>query len=83
MTDVGRKESTNDMLPHRRSPRFAGRFRVQNLRFRFHQSPNLNTSMEFRSEDLVDRTPNRQSGSGSNPVLEVREPDRGQSRQHP
>ena len=80
MTDVGRKKSTNDMLPHQRSPRFTRRFRVQNLRFRFHQSLNLNTSMGFRSKDLMDQTPNCWSGSGSNPVLEVQEPDCGQSR---
>jgi len=35
--------------------------------------------MGFRSGDLLDQTPNRRLGSGSNPVLKVREPDRGQS----
>jgi hypothetical protein len=70
---------------HRRSPRrhavprFATRFKVRNLRFGFHQCPNPNISMGFRSGDLVDRTLNPRLGSGPNPVLEVREPDRSQS----
>jgi hypothetical protein len=59
--------------------RFATRSEVQNLQFRFPQSPNPNFSMGFRSEDLLNQTLNRRSGSGSNPVLTVREPDRGQS----
>jgi len=36
--------------------------------------------MGFRSDRLADRTLNLRSGPGLNPVLAVREPDRGQSR---
>jgi hypothetical protein len=70
---------------HRRSPRhhavprFGRRSEVQNLGFGFHWCPNLNISMGFRSGDLLDRTLNPRLGSGPNPVLEVREPDRSQS----
>lgn len=39
---------------HWRSLRFAIRFEVQNLRFRFHQSLNLNLPIGFRSKYLMD-----------------------------
>ena len=59
--------------------RFGRRFKVQNIRSGFNQSPNTNFSMRSRSGNLLDCTPNHRSGPGSNPVLEVQEPDRGQS----
>ena len=59
--------------------RFSRRFEVQNLRSGFSCSLNMNLSMRFRSGELLNRTPNPQSGPGSDPVLEVREPDHSQS----
>ena len=62
------------------SVRFAMRFDVRNLRSRFDQSLNTNLWMGFRSANLLDWTLNHWSGSGSNLVLAVWEPDHEQSR---
>ena len=77
MGDAGRAK---DECTYTGDCRAVTRFTTRSeVRFRFPQSPNLNFSMGFRSEDLLDWTLNRRSGSGSNQVLEVREPDHGQS----
>ena len=64
-------------VSHRRW--FLWRFKIRNLQSRFHQSLNMNLSMGFQSGDLLDWILNCGLGSGLNPVLEVQEPDCGQS----
>ena len=59
--------------------RRAAEVQGSNRRFGFREWSNSNISVGFRFGDLLDRTLNPWLGSGSNPVLKVREPDRSQS----